>query len=134
MCASGSAFRRGSPGDDRHEHRTIPVQHIDQWDFGVIDRETEVLRRTEDDLLRVERAAKLWAEGRSPYWTAAEAYLHSRALVLTDDLADSVLRFHPRCPWRDENTGRTEFIPCVLAAFRSIDNGTITTVHRVRLD
>jgi len=45
-----------------------------------------------------------------------------------------VLRFHPRCPWRDENTGRTEFIPCLLAAFRSIEDDVVTAVHRIRVD
>src|SRR5262249_3120760 len=41
---------------------------------------------------------------------------------------------HPRCPWRNEDLGRTEFIPCLLAAFRSIDDDMVTAVHRIRLD
>jgi putative DNA primase/helicase len=121
------------PGDERHGQRTIPQQQIDKWDFDVIDRESED-RRSEDDLIRIERAAKLWNEAKSPLGTAAQDYLRSRALDLTDDIAGSVLRFHPRCPWRDENTGRTEFIPCLLAAFRSIDDDTVTAVHRIRVD
>jgi putative DNA primase/helicase len=122
------------PGDERHQQRAILPHQIDKWDFDVIDSECEDRRRTEDDLIRIERAAKLWAEGRSPFKTDAENYLRSRALGLTDELAGSVLRFHPRCPWRDENTGQTIFIPCLLAAFRSIDDDIITAVHRIRLD
>jgi hypothetical protein len=64
----------------------------------------------------------------------AVEYLMARALDLPDDLASAVLRFHPRCPWRNEDTGRTERIPTMLAAFRSIDDGDISAVHRIRLD
>jgi len=46
-----------------------------------------------------------------------------------------LLRYHPLCPWRDEDSGRTERrIPVLLAAFRSIDDDDITAVHRIRLD
>jgi putative DNA primase/helicase len=120
------------PGDERS--RTIPSSHIYKWDFGVIDAETEDMRRTEDDLVRIERAQSLWREGVDPRRTAAEDYLRSRALALPDELAGSVLRFHPTCPWRDENTGRTERIPCLIAAFRSIDDDIITAIHRIRVD
>ena len=44
-----------------------------------------------------------------------------------------MLRFHPRTPWRDENTGNVG-IPCLIAAFRSIDNDEVTAIHRIRLD
>jgi hypothetical protein len=43
-------------------------------------------------------ALSLWGEGRSPRGTAAEVYLRSRKLVLGDDLAGHVLRWHPRLP------------------------------------
>jgi putative DNA primase/helicase len=45
-----------------------------------------------------------------------------------------VLRFHPYCPWRNENTGKTERVPALIAAFRSIDNDQITGVQRIRLN
>jgi hypothetical protein len=64
----------------------------------------------------------------------AEQYLVSRKLELTADLAGNVLRFHPRCPWRNENTGNTDRIPALLAAFRSIDDDKITAVHRIALN
>src|SRR5262249_38950198 len=53
---------------------------------------------------------------------------------LRDDLAGSMLRFHPCCPWRNENTGQVERIPALLAVFRSIDDDKITAVHPIPLD
>ena len=49
------------------------------------------------------------------------------------DIANNVLRYHPRCPWRDENTGGTIHVPALLAAFRSIDDDQITAIQRVAL-
>jgi putative DNA primase/helicase len=45
-----------------------------------------------------------------------------------------VLRYHPSCPWRDENTGATVRVPALVAAFRSIDDDAVTAVHRIRVD
>jgi putative DNA primase/helicase len=122
------------PGDERHDQRKIPRHQIDKWDFNVIDNECEDRQRTEDDQIRINRAIRVWDGGTSPVKTAAEDYLRSRALILTDELAGHVLRFNARCPWRDEKTGQTVFIPCLVAAFRSIDDDIITAVHRIRLD
>lgn len=90
--------------------------------------------RSEDDLLRIGRAVAIWKSAVTPRGTAVETYLRSRALELTDDVAGTVLRFHTTCPWRDENTGTTIFIPALIAAFRSIDDDAITGIHRIRLD
>jgi hypothetical protein len=95
-----------------------------------MDREAEY-RRTEDDILRIKRAAELWDEAKEPRRTLAENYLRSRALDLPDDLAGAVLRFHSGCPWRNEASGKTELIPALLAPFRSLDDDTITGVHRI---
>jgi hypothetical protein len=45
-----------------------------------------------------------------------------------------VLRFHSRCPWRNEDTGQIECIPCLIAAFRSLDDDGVTGIHRIRVD
>ena len=66
--------------------------------------------------------------------TLVEAYLCRRKLRLDDDVAGRVIRFHPRCPWRNENTGNTDRVPALIAAYRSIDDNTITGVHRVALN
>src|ERR1700751_5684115 len=122
------------PGDERHQHRTIKPSHIHRWDFGVMDAEAEDRTRSEDDLVRIEWAQTLWSEAADPRRTTAEDYLRSRALALPDELAGTALRFHPKCPWRNENTGRTDQIPCLIAAFRSVDDDIITAFHRIRLD
>jgi putative DNA primase/helicase len=120
------------PGDERS--RTIPPQHIKKWDLAAIESEVGMQPRTEDDLIRIERAVKIWNEADNPRGTVAEQYLASRCLDLPDDLAGSVLRFHSKTPWRDENSGQTIRIPCLLAAFRSFDDDEITAIHRIRAD
>jgi Toprim domain-containing protein len=120
------------PGDE--QNRRIHSSRLREFDRMAMDRETEQRPRTEDDLIRIKRAQALWNEASDPRGTVAVQYLKARALELPDDLAGRVLRFHPRCPWRNEDTGKTERIPALLAAFRSIDSDEITAVHRIRLD
>jgi putative DNA primase/helicase len=123
---------RWEPGDG--QDRRIDPARVRAFDRSAIDRESAKRPRTEDDLVRIERATKIWNEAVDPRGTAAEQYLQARCLDLDDDIAGVVLRFHPRTPWRNENTGKTDRIPCMIAAFRSIDDGTITAIHRIRLD
>lgn len=120
------------PGDGRD--RCVDPLRIKAFDRAAVDAEGEPRPRTRDDLVRIARAAAIWEEAVDPRGTPAEQYLLSRALVLTDDVANAVLRFHPRCPWRNEDTGRTVFIPALVAAFTSIDDGQVTAVHRIRVD
>jgi hypothetical protein len=119
------------PGDG--QSRSIPPSKVAQWDMAAINHEVEDRHRTEDDLVRISRARELWDEADDPRGTLAEVYLNSRCLHPCDDLAGSVLRFHPRCPWRAESTGRTEFVPALIAVFRSIDDNAITAIHRIAL-
>jgi hypothetical protein len=121
------------PGS-REDRRTIDPAHIESWDFGATDKESEMRPRTEEDAERILRAQRLWDEAGDPRGTVVEDYLQSRALTLPDDLAGTVLRFHPACPWRSENTGTTEYISCLLACFRCLDTDEITAVHRIRVD
>jgi putative DNA primase/helicase len=120
------------PGDG--QDRRVPPPRLREHDRMAVDHEANDRTRTEEDLERIARATKLWNEGRDPQHTVVEDYLRSRMLELPPELAGQVLRFHPRCPWRDENTGTTDRIPALLAAFRSIDDDQITAVHRIRLD
>jgi putative DNA primase/helicase len=122
------------PGDGNERQRTIQPSHIDKWDLGVIDAEADDRRRTEDDLVRIERAQNIWNEAIDPRGTTAENYLRARALELPERFAGDELRFHPRTPWRNENTGQTDRIPCLIAAFRSLDDDEITAIHRIRVD
>jgi putative DNA primase/helicase len=122
------------PGDGRG--RAIPQHKVAAWDRATIDRQAQEQRPlTEDDLLRIRRAVEIWNEAQDPRRTLAERYLREhRKLVLTDDLAHNVLRYHPRCPWRNENTGQTDCVPALIAAFRSVDDDSITGIHRIALN
>jgi hypothetical protein len=82
---------------------------------------------------RIDRAAAIFGEGVGPCGTPLELYLNSRGLGLEEDVAGAVVRFHPRCPWRDEATDRTIYVPAMVAALRSITTDEITGVHRTRL-
>jgi putative DNA primase/helicase len=122
------------PGDEHN--RTVPPQHTAKWDQAATEAENQGPRAwSEDELLRIQRARAIWDEGSDPRGTLVEKYLRDfRRLDLPDDLACKVLRFHPHCPWRNEDTGRTERVPALVAAFRSLDNDAITAVHRIALN
>src|SRR5262249_22169875 len=117
--------------------RSIPRQHVVEWDLAAIEAEVSQGPRAwaEDELLRIARARNIWGDGSTPRGTLAEKYLGvERKRKLPGELPGTVLRFHPHCPWRNENTGRTDRVPALIAAFRSIDDNAITAVHRIALD
>lgn len=122
------------PGDE--QRRTVPQQHVAKWDFAAVDTEAAIPPRlTEDDLLRINAALRIWKQADDPRGTLAETYLREhRQLDLPDDLAGDVLRFHPACPWREESTGRTIRVPALVVPFRSIDDNNITGIHRIALN
>jgi hypothetical protein len=120
------------PGDGRD--RRVEPARLRAFDRAAVTAESERRERSDDDLVRIARAVAIWDGAADPRGTLAEQYLASRKLALDNDVAGTVLRYHPACPWRDENTGRTNFIPCMVAAFRSVDDDAITAVHRIRLD
>ena len=123
------------PGDEIR--RTIPPSRIDQWDLAAVEAEVNAGPRqwSEDELIRTAGARKIWTEAKDPRGTLAETYLRQhRGLELPQALAGTVLRFHPACPWRNENTGHIDRVPALVAAFHSIDNGNITAIHRIVLN
>jgi putative DNA primase/helicase len=121
------------PGDE--QDRRVDGSRRARFDQAAIDREAAKRPRSEDDHHRIERAIAIWHEAQDPRGTLAQIYLNvHRKLDLDDDLAGGVLRFHPACPWRNENTGNTDRVPALIAAFRSIDDGTITAIHRIALN
>ena len=122
---------RWEPGDGRD--RSVSPQRLAAFDRAAIDAEGESRLLTAKHHQRVERARAIWNEAADPRGTLAEKYLRSRALVLDGDVAGTVLRFHPACPWRDEDTGTTVYLPALIAAFTSIDDGQVKAVQRVAL-
>jgi hypothetical protein len=124
------------PGDE-YRRRTVPQRHIAKWDMAVGEAEANDIPQgyTEDETDRINLAQRIWQEAEDPRGTLAEIYLHRhRKLDLPDELVGPVLRFHPACPWRNENTGTTDHVPALIAAFRSIHDDTITAVHRIALN
>jgi hypothetical protein len=135
-CRDHVRSRLGLPawelGDE--QHRTIPEQHIEKWDLSHVEAEIAARPFNEDEIARIAAARRIWHQGRDPRGTLAETYLREqRKLNLPDDFAEMVLRFHPRCPWRNENTGNTDHVPALIAPFRSIDDNAITGIQRVAL-
>jgi hypothetical protein len=122
------------PGDGREQQRTIHRGFVDKWDFAAVDDEVEIIKPySDDELRRIENARRLWNECIDPRGTPAEAYLRTRALIIHDDLAGPVLRFHPKMPCRNEDTGRYDYLPCLVACFRSFDTDEVVAIHRTRL-
>jgi hypothetical protein len=121
------------PGQ-REDRRTVDPSCIEKWDLAAMDIEANDRQRTEDDLERIARAQALWNEATDPRGTEAERYLAARALHLHDDLCGAVLRYHHNTPWRNEDTGNIDKVPCMLAAFTSFDDGIVVAVHRIRVD
>jgi len=134
LCKDYVRERLGSqwqPGDERD--RRVDPSRLKSFERAAVEAEAERRPLTQDDRVRIERARALWDEATDPRGTLAEQYLRARALALGDDLAGKILRYHPRCPWRDENTGATVRVPALVAVFRSVDDDAVTAIQRVAL-
>jgi putative DNA primase/helicase len=94
----------------------------------------EAVRALDERRQRIERVQEIWDAAVSPAKTIAELYLwQERHLDLPEDIAGSVIRFHPACPWGDKLTGKVFPAPCVVAAMRSIETDEIVAIQRTRL-
>jgi putative DNA primase/helicase len=122
------------PGDERD--RRVPAERVIENTLRALKREeSEPRELDEDQRRRAAHAAALWNTGIDPRGTLAETYLSKyRLLNLPDPLAGTVLRFHPLCPWRNENIGFTIHVPALLAAFTSVDDDEVSAVHRIALN
>jgi putative DNA primase/helicase len=121
------------PGDNQDRY-VDPLRAQRSFDRSAISRDTGRRPPDDDELLRINFARKIWNEAQDPRNTLAQIYLNThRKLELDDELAGDVLRFHPRCRWRDASNNVC-YVPALIAAFRSIDNGTITAIHRIGLN
>jgi putative DNA primase/helicase len=82
-------------------------------------------------------AAAIWRESADPRGTLAERYLNGRGIEFDDDLAGRVLRFHARCPFGRNDTGKTIHVPALVVAFRPFrddDESTpLAAIHRIGL-
>ena len=122
------------PGDE--QDRRVLIERMRWFDITAIDHDAGKRHaHTAEEKARMNSALKIWDEATDPRNTLAEKYLNEqRKLDLPAAIAGTVLRFHPRCPWRDENTGNTIGVPALIAAFRSIDEDQVTGIHRIALN
>lgn len=122
-------------GDDWRECRNYVYQRLgwqrERWRDQ--PQTFERVRHQSEPRQNTECAKAIWAEGQDPPGTLAEEYLAARKLHLPLEVLGSVLRFHPRCPWKCDD--KFISIPCLIAAFTSIDNNdVVTAIHRIRVD
>src|SRR5262249_20448807 len=55
------------PGDE--QERSIDLHHASAFDHGAVDQESAPRPRTDDDLIRINRALQIWGEGGDPRGT-----------------------------------------------------------------
>jgi putative DNA primase/helicase len=116
-------------GDDWRECRDYVYQRLGlpQWRLHNPTIKWTEANKAEPNK-NIECAKRIWGEGQDPRGTLAEDYLAARKLHLPPELCGSVLRFHPRCPWRNEP------VPCLITLFTGISDNEIRAIHRIRLD
>lgn len=79
------------------------------------------------------RLLEIWEGACNPRNTLVEGFLREeRSLHLPDDVAGTVVRFHPACPWKDEQ-GAIILVPAMIAAMRCIWTDRLKGVLRTRL-
>jgi hypothetical protein len=120
----------------RNSNTREAVEWSKRWlvgDGGQLRAQAPKAGDSDDATDRIERALSIWKQAIDPQDTVVNIYLRGRALRLTDALADRVIRFHPICPWRDNETGKTIRVPAMIVAMRSIVTDKITAIQRTRL-
>jgi hypothetical protein len=85
--------------------------------------------QSNDEARRIRRALAIWNEARDPRGTLAERYLMvERGLHLPDEVAGSVIRFHPALFFEGAQ------VPAMVSLFRDIKTNEPCGIHRVFLD
>ena len=106
-----------------HNRGPDPIEAMQQ---RVRRRQADEAERAEA-LRKKQRALRLWSEARDPRGTPVETYLRGRGLDLPDDVAGSVLRWHPDGPWGLDRS------PMMVAAMCDVLTGEVRAVHRTAL-
>lgn len=110
-------------GDDRRACREYILRRLGQ----PLER-SEPPRRARQPVDRSDAPAAIWKASIDPRGTIVETYLARRGLVLPNDLAGRVVRFHPNCTF-----GQGARHPCMVTAFRSIAADALQAIHRTAL-
>jgi hypothetical protein len=64
-------------------------------------------------------ALEIWKTGGDVGGTIAASYLAARKLVLPEGVSGRALRFHPRCPWRND-ADELVHIPALIGLYRDV--------------
>lgn len=75
----------------------------------------------------VRAAVRTWRGAGDPREELCERYFRARGITCGADIAGSVLRFHPVCPF-----GETR-VPAIVACMRDLATGEIRAIHRTAL-
>ena len=129
ICQEYVLGRLGMPLDAWRTKGQDAQEHDRSRQIG--DSSNDRFTAEPDSAARINRAMAIWDAAGSAQGSVVEHYLASRGLILPDG-AD-VLRFHPRCPWRDEAENRTIYVPAMVALMRSITTDQPQGIHRTRL-
>jgi hypothetical protein len=86
----------------------------------------------DDERARQRRALEIWEAARDIGGTLAAKYLTGRKLALPEGVSGQVMRFHPRCPWRND-TDELVYVPALIGLFRAIDDDKPCGIHRTAL-
>jgi putative DNA primase/helicase len=70
----------------------------------------------------------LWKEGRNPKGTLVETYLRGRCLELPFEDCPRFIRFHPRCPFKQEH------FPALISLIRNIETDKPQAIQRTALN
>lgn len=81
---------------------------------------------------RKQLALEIWRAGTPLRGTEGERRLNARGLDLPGEIDGTVLRYHPRTPWR--NADGIQHVPAMLGLFRNVRTDEPQAVHRTRLD
>jgi putative DNA primase/helicase len=118
-------------GDDWRECRDYVRQALgfgawQPWRKQVWTFEPTLPMASADD--RNELALRFWREAHDPRRTSASAYLASRHLTISDDVASEVIRFHTKLKFEGTRVG------AMVALFRDIASNEPCGIHRTFLD
>lgn len=115
--------------------------------LGLLDRSVQTSRRrdvvstvSETNRCRLDPSVAerrrlglgIWNEAGDSRDTPVERWLAVRGLMLSDDVAGTVLKYHPRCPFRLAD-GVLVRLPAMIALMRDVRSDEPMAIHRTAL-
>jgi putative DNA primase/helicase len=106
-------------------------QFVGQLPFNAAPTNRAAMRvPAADSVANMDAALRIWNEAIPFAGTIAEHYLASRSIRdLAPGIDGEALRFHPRCPWRND-AGDMIKVPALIGLFRDIHTDVPRAIHR----